>query len=103
MASWSFGDFVLNLGTRELRRAGAPVPLSPKAFQLLGILVERAPKALSKIELQDSLWPGTFVVEKNLTNLVGEIREALGDDAARPARSSGPSIASVTPLREGTR
>ena len=81
---WTFGDFTLDLEARELLRAGAPVSLSPKAFQLLGILVESCPRALAKSELQDRLWPGTFVVEKNLTNLVGEIREALSDDAAHP-------------------
>ena len=82
MPCWAFGEFVLDLSTRELARAGIPVSLSPKAFQLLGILVENRPNALSRIELQDRLWPGTFVVEKNLTNLVSEIREALGDDPA---------------------
>lgn len=81
---WTFGEFTLDLDARELLQAGAPVSLSPKAFQLLGILVEACPRALAKSELQDRLWPGTFVVEKNLTNLVGEIREALGDDAAHP-------------------
>ena len=81
---WTFGDFVLDLDARELLRAGSPVSLSPKAFQLLSILVETGPRALSKSALQDRLWPGTFVVEKNLTNLVGEIREAFGDDATRP-------------------
>src|SRR6185295_9518185 len=70
MARWTFGDFVLDLDTRELARAGTPVSLSPKAFQLLGILVDSCPAALSKNELQDRLWPGTIVVEKNLTNLV---------------------------------
>jgi predicted ATPase/DNA-binding winged helix-turn-helix (wHTH) protein len=80
----AFGDFVIDPGTRELLRAGTRVPLSPKAFQLLGILVESRPRALSKSELQDRLWPGTFVVEKNLTNLVGEIRAALGDAPAHP-------------------
>ena len=84
MKCWTFGDFVLDLDTHELVRAGTPVSLSPKAFQLLGILVENHPKALSKAELQDRLWPGTFVVEKNLTNLVSEIREALGDDPVHP-------------------
>ncbi len=79
-----FGEFVIDLQTRELRRAGARVDLSPKAFHLLTVLVERRPKALSKSELQDLLWPATFVVEKNLTNLVAEIRAALEDDAARP-------------------
>ena len=84
MECWTFGNFLLDLDTHELVRAGTPVSLSPKAFQLLGILVENRPKALSKTELQDRLWPGTFVVEKNLTNLVSEIREALGDDPVHP-------------------
>lgn len=80
----AFGPFVLDCDTRELRRSDQPVALSPKAFQLLEILVERRPKALSKADLQDRLWPDTFVVEKNLSNLASEIREALGDDAAQP-------------------
>jgi DNA-binding winged helix-turn-helix (wHTH) protein len=84
MKCWTFGDFVLDLNTHELVRAGTPVSLSPKAFHLLAILVENHPKALSRTELQDRLWPGTFVVEKNLTNLVSEIREALGDDPVHP-------------------
>ena len=79
-----FGDFVLDLDARELRRRERPVPLSPKAFQLLEILVGSRPKALSKIELQERLWPDTFVVEKNLVNLVAEIREALGDHSTPP-------------------
>jgi predicted ATPase/DNA-binding winged helix-turn-helix (wHTH) protein len=84
MERWTFGDFVLDLDARELVCAGRPVSLSPKAFQLLGQLVTCHPRALSKTELQDRLWPGTFVVEKNLTNLISEIREALGDDPATP-------------------
>ena len=75
----SFGEFVLDLDSRELRRGVEPVRLSPKAFQLLEILVANRPKALSKADLQDRLWPDTFVVEKNLANLVSEIRQALGD------------------------
>ncbi len=75
---------MLDLHARELRRGGAPVPLSPKAFQLLETLVASRPQALSKIALQERLWPDTFVVEKNLVNLVAEIRQALGDDSAHP-------------------
>ena len=45
MASWSFGDFVLDLDAHELVRAGTPVSISPKAFQLLGILVKNHPSA----------------------------------------------------------
>jgi non-specific serine/threonine protein kinase len=84
MARWTFGGFVFDLETRELLRSDMPVALSPKAFHLLGILVEDHARALSKRELQERLWPGTFVVEKNLTNLVSEIREALGDDPVNP-------------------
>lgn len=80
----TFGEFVLDVETRELLRGRTPIALSPKAFQLLGILVASRPKAISKRDLQERLWPNTFVVEKNLTNLIAEIRDALVDDAAQP-------------------
>lgn len=79
-----FGDFVLDTDTRELRRGSQPLHLSPKAFQLLELLVDARPRALSKIDLQQRLWPNTFVVEANLSNLIGEVRGALGDDARQP-------------------
>lgn len=79
-----FETFLLDPETRELLRDGYRVSLSPKAFDLLSILVGDRPKAISKSELQERLWPATFVVEKNLANLVSEIRDALGDDPARP-------------------
>ena len=79
-----FGRYVLDLASRQLLREDAVVHLSPKAFELLSILASDRPKALSKGDLQERLWPGTFVVEKNLANLVSEIREALGDDPANP-------------------
>lgn len=79
-----FDTFLLDSDSRELLRGDAPVPLSPKAFELLCLLVAHRPKAMAKSELQDRLWPTTFVVEKNLANLIGEIREALGDDPSNP-------------------
>ena len=79
-----FERFLLDSDTRELLRDGHSVPLSPKAFDLLTILIADRPKAISKSDLQERLWPTTFVVEKNLANLVSEIREALGDDPSRP-------------------
>jgi DNA-binding winged helix-turn-helix (wHTH) protein len=81
---YCFADFVLDLDARELRRGADAIALSPKAYQLLQILVSDRPKALSKLDLQERLWPDTFVVEKNLVNLVAEIRAALGDDATHP-------------------
>lgn len=79
-----FGPYVLDLESRQLLRGDDVVHLSPKAFDLLSILVSDRPKALSKSDLQERLWPGTFVVEKNLANLVSEIRDAIGDDRANP-------------------
>src|SRR5688572_7523847 len=79
-----FGPFLLDPESRELLRDSQRVSLSPKAFELLSILVASEPKAVSKAELQERLWPATFVVEKNLANLVSEIRDALGDNASHP-------------------
>jgi len=79
-----FETFLLDSDTRELLRDGRSVPLSPKAFDLLSILIADRPKAISKSDLQERLWPATFVVEKNLANLVSEIRDALGDNPANP-------------------
>jgi DNA-binding winged helix-turn-helix (wHTH) protein len=80
----TFGALVLDSETRELLRDGQLVPLSPKAFELLCLLVAHRPKAMAKSDLQDRLWPTTFVVEKNLANLIGEIRTAIGDDPSNP-------------------
>jgi DNA-binding winged helix-turn-helix (wHTH) protein len=79
-----FGPFTLDLDSRQLLRDDDIVHLSPKAFDLLVILVSERPKALSKSDLLERLWPGTFVVEKNLANLVGELRGAIGEDPSNP-------------------
>jgi DNA-binding winged helix-turn-helix (wHTH) protein len=78
-----FGEFVLDGESRELLRDGRSVHLSPKAFHLLQLLLEKRPKALSKKELMDALWPSTFVVETNLANLAAEVREAIGEKGSR--------------------
>jgi DNA-binding winged helix-turn-helix (wHTH) protein len=80
----AFSDYVLDGDARELRHAGRRVPLSPKAFSLLQALLDASPRALSKKELHALLWPDAVVVEANLSNLVGEVRGALGEDARRP-------------------
>jgi len=79
-----FGGFTLDSTTRELLRGGEVVHLSPKAFQLLLRLVEERPKAISKHDLHQRLWPATFVTEANLATLIAEIRSALRDDAREP-------------------
>jgi DNA-binding winged helix-turn-helix (wHTH) protein len=55
------------------------VHLSPKAYELLCVLVEARPRAIAKSELHESLWPSTFVSEATLASLVAELREALGE------------------------
>ena len=65
-------------------RGPEPVHLSPKAFQLLELLLVRRPDAVAKSEIQDVLWPRTFVSETNLPALVNEVRRGLGDNAKEP-------------------
>ena len=80
-----FGECEFDSGQRALLRHGSAVPLSPKAFQLLELLLDRRPEAVAKAELLERLWPETFVSDASLHNLVAEIRAALGD-APRGAR-----------------
>jgi DNA-binding winged helix-turn-helix (wHTH) protein len=77
-------DFSFDSDTREVRRSGRPVAISPKAFALLQVLIERRPKAVSKEELHRLLWPDAFVSDANLPNLVGALRAALDDPADAP-------------------
>jgi len=79
-----FGPFTLDLDTRQLTQAGREIHLAPKAFELLAALIVDRPKVLSKAVLLERLWPETFVEQANLSNLVAEIREALGDQARAP-------------------
>lgn len=82
--SYRFGNFNLDYDTRQLLGGGEEIHLSPKAFELLTILLVNRPRAVSKAELQERLWPSTFVEETNLAGLVAEIRRALGDSATKP-------------------
>lgn len=74
-----FGPFTLDSETRQLVREEREIRLSPKAFDVLCVLLERRPKVVDKSELHARIWPGTFVVDTNLSILVGEIRRALAD------------------------
>lgn len=76
-----FGDCVLDSDTRQLLVCSEAVHLSPKAFQFLELLLESRPKALSKSEIHERLWPGTFVSDGTLASLLVEVRSATGDSA----------------------
>jgi DNA-binding winged helix-turn-helix (wHTH) protein len=79
-----FGDLVFDLEARRLSRGKDPVHLSPKAFDLLAILIAHRPRALAKAELLQAVWPGTFVSEGNLSGVVAELRKALAEPARHP-------------------
>jgi DNA-binding winged helix-turn-helix (wHTH) protein len=79
-----FEAFTFDDGAHELRRAGEPVEISPKAFVLLGLLLAGRPRVMSHVDLRDRLWPDSHVARTSLARLVTEIRHALGDEAGTP-------------------
>lgn len=82
-----FGSFVFDSGSRELLALAEPprpIHLSPKAFDVLEILLARRPNVVSKDVLLQEVWPGKVVEEANLAIVVGEVRKALGDDSRSP-------------------
>jgi DNA-binding winged helix-turn-helix (wHTH) protein len=81
---FQFGDCTFDSGTRELLRGGRAVGLGPKALRLLEVLLERRPLALSKQQLQELVWPDSFVSEASLARLATELRAAIGDKARDP-------------------
>jgi DNA-binding winged helix-turn-helix (wHTH) protein len=80
-----FGPFRLDSETRRLHREGREVHLTPKAWDLLELLVRSRPRAVSKTAIRQTLWPDAHVGAGSLTVLVAEVRTALGDDARHPA------------------
>jgi DNA-binding winged helix-turn-helix (wHTH) protein len=74
-----FHGFALDTGRRILSRSGHRVHLTRKAFDLLGTLIDEAPRVVPKDELHRRLWPDTFVTDATIASVVKEIRRALGD------------------------
>lgn len=74
-----FGPFQLKPAQRTLFRAGQPVPLTPKSFQTLLVLVENRDRVVPKNELMQKVWPDTIVEENNLDKAVSSLRKALGE------------------------
>jgi DNA-binding winged helix-turn-helix (wHTH) protein len=79
-----FGDCVFDSERRELTRSGSIVRTGPKLLALLELLLETRPRALTKNEIHEKLWAGTFVSDATLTSLVAELRSAIGDAARKP-------------------
>jgi Tol biopolymer transport system component/DNA-binding winged helix-turn-helix (wHTH) protein len=78
-----FGPFRLDPAMRSLLRDGEPIPLAPKTFALLTVLVGSQGRLVSKEEIIRSLWDEAFVEEGNLTYQVSTLRKALGAEGSR--------------------
>ena len=80
-----FGEFTLDVAERQLTRGGISVHLSPKAHDVLALLVGRAGRLVTKNELLARVWPEVFVEEGILTVHVSSLRKALGDQRRLPS------------------
>ena len=79
-----FGPFTLDTGRQQVLDGGRVVPLSPKAFGVLALLLERRPDVVDKETIVTRVWFGAHVSDASLTMVVAEIRKALGDSAESP-------------------
>jgi DNA-binding winged helix-turn-helix (wHTH) protein/tetratricopeptide (TPR) repeat protein len=76
---YAFGPYRLDPDKERLLRDGQPVPVTPKAFEVLLALVRRSREVVSKDELMRMVWPHTVVEEANLSQSIFMLRKALGD------------------------
>lgn len=84
-ARFEVGDWLVDSGLNEIRRDGGLIRLEPKVMELLAFLAGNAGETVSREELLDAVWPGQHVVEGVLTRAASQLRQALGDDAAKPS------------------
>ena len=87
--AYRFGEFVLYPPERRLYHGKNLLPLPPKAFDALLVLVRKADQLVRKDELIEALWPETYVTEANLTNTIVTLRKALGRDAIQTVSKYG--------------
>ena len=81
---YCFGDCVLDEERYELRRAGAVVAIEPRVFQVLLYLIQHQDCVMTRDELLEHCWPGTFVSESALTQCLARVRKAVGDHRGGP-------------------
>jgi DNA-binding winged helix-turn-helix (wHTH) protein/tetratricopeptide (TPR) repeat protein len=79
MDFYDFGEYRVDLALSRLQRGRETIPLPPKAFDLLVLLVRNTGRVIPKQELMQSLWPDSFVEDANLTQHIYTLRRALGD------------------------
>ena len=76
---YEFGPFRVDSEREVLLRAGQPVPLTPKTFQILLVLVRHHKEVVTKDNLMKAVWPDTYVEEANLSRNIFMLRKALGE------------------------
>jgi hypothetical protein len=102
---YEFGGCRLDVPRRILTRDGAALPLAPKTFELLLLLLQSQGRALSKQELMSALWPDVFVEEANLSFQIAALRKAPRN-GSRPSRSTATALlvrSKRSPLKLPTR
>jgi DNA-binding winged helix-turn-helix (wHTH) protein/tetratricopeptide (TPR) repeat protein len=83
--AYRFGPFCLERGAYRLLRDGAPLALAPKVIDLLFLLVSRPNSLVTKDEIFEALWPDVAVTDNAITQVMSDLRQALGDTPASPA------------------
>jgi DNA-binding winged helix-turn-helix (wHTH) protein len=80
---FAFGDHVLEIERRELRRSGAPVALPPQIFDLIVYLVQNRDRVVSKDDLLEAVWSGRIVSDSAVTTAINAARKAIGDNGEK--------------------
>src|SRR5579862_486107 len=101
---YEFGEFRLDAQSRVLRRGGTAVSLTPKAFDVLLLLVQNAGRIVTKDELMKAVWRDSFVEESNLTQTIFMVRKALDETSDRRyiLNVQGQGYRFVLPITETT-
>lgn len=81
---YRFGEFIVDTDQKVLLRQDKALPLTPKLFETLLILVENSGRIVQKEQFMERLWPHSFVEEANLTSNIQQLRKSLGDSARHP-------------------
>src|SRR5215468_776204 len=77
--SFEFRNFRLDIAERQLLLDGSPVPVTPKAFEVLAVLVQRSGRLVEKDELLRLVWDDAFVEESNIARIIHTLRRTLGE------------------------
>src|SRR5580658_9083385 len=86
---YAYEQWEIDLGRRELRSRGIPVPLGGRAFEIVTVLVQSASELVTKDHMMERVWPGAVVGEGTLHVHISAVRKALGQDRAMLKTVSG--------------